>query len=519
MSPTALSLSERQRQLLGLLSQGKSNKEIAFELHITEGSVKQQLFSLYRKLGVTSRTKAMIRAGELTSAAGSTSSASGRGADKAYLWKLVTAVAIHPLNEPNKNPAAIVTFDRALGRLRAHVEHLAALLDCHLLFAPGGGLLACFGTPLSHLDDSARALSFARLVAQWHKRHGAPELEIGIGVATAAEIVPESRAAPIHAESFKLAQRLASGCQNGEILATEICCRLAGPLYPYLPAPDKPSSTIGARLLPPEQNIDPAKLAKRNPLPFIDEVIERFRQRRQADWIGIESWPPSAGVRLMDAVSVHFEAAKLSVLRLRLPTARSTSELANNMAAQIAAFADSASDDDQVVSGRSPLGALKALAMRGPLAIFVYGVNSLDKMMGILELHGIQEISPLPLLIVGMRIHEDADTYVAARLLGPSPVSAGNSRVFKLSLGAKPIAPNELDADLLTLVDILSPTARQLLRQVAVNGNIAYETAGAHARELLSSGLFIEQAGTIKCRDDETQNTLFTHLVRDFKQT
>jgi len=526
MSAASLHLSERQQQLLHLLSLGKSNKEIAFELNITEGSVKQQLFSLYRKLGVTSRTKAMVRVAELMGGPAST----GAGAfkvgpasdktDKAYLWKLVTTVAIHPLKDPSKHPAAIAAFDRSLRQLRAYVERIATLLDGYLLMAPGGGLLACFGTPLSHLDDPARALFLARLVAQWHKRHDATELEIGIGIATAAEIVPESTSPPIHAESFKLAQRLASGCQDGEIVATEICCRLAGPLYPYLPVPSRTPSAISTRLLPVEQDIDPAQLAKRNPLPFIAEVIDRFRQRRQSDWISIESWPPSAGVRLMDAVAVHLEAAQLPVIRLRLPTAKNTSELAGNTAAQLEAWTHRGANNGplpETFSGHSPLSIMKTLGMRGPHAIFVYGVNSLARLMEILELHGIQEIANLPLLIVGMHIHEDANAYVAARLLGHSPIAAGNSRVFKLSLGTEPIAPNELDADLMTLIDILSAPARQMVRQIAESGGIAYERAGSHARELLSSGLFIDQAGIIKCRDDETQNTLFTHLVRDFR--
>ena len=522
MSAASLHLSERQQQLLHLLSQGKSNKEIAFELNITEGSVKQQLFSLYRKLGVTSRTKAMIRGAELMGGTPPSGASSvSDGADRSYLWKLVTAVAIHPLNDPSKHPTAIAAFDRSLGQLRAYVERIVTLLDGYLLIAPGGGLLACFGTPLSHLDDPARALFLARLVAQRHKRHDTAELEIGIGVATAAEVVPDSASPPIHAESFKLAQRLASGCQDGEIIATEICCRLAGPLYPYLPGPGRAASAISTRLLPVEQDIDPTKLAKRNPLPFIAEVIDRFRQKRQSDWISIESWPPSAGVRLMDAVAVHLEAAQLPVIRLRLPTAKNTVELAGNTAAQLEALTHRSANDNsplpETSSGHSPLSIMKALGMRGPHAIFVYGVNSLARLMEILELHGIHEISNLPLLIVGMHIHEDANAYVAARLLGHSPIAASNSRVFKLSLGTEPIAPNELDADLMTLIDILSAPARQLVRQIAESGGIAYERAGTHARELLSSGLFIDQAGIITCRDDETQNTLFAHLVRDFR--
>lgn len=511
-----LRLSERQQQLLQLLSQGKSNKEIAFDLHITEGSVKQQLFSLYRKLGVTSRTKAIVQATELL---GRPAPAHPPEPDHTYLWRLVTSVAIQPLNYPSKQPAAIAAFDRALNRLRNQAQHLAAILDCHLMIAPGGELLACFGTPLSHLDDPARALQFARLIAQWLKRQARPELEIGIGIATAAEIVPDSASPPIHAESFKLAQRLAGSCRDGEILATEICCRLAGPLYPYLAAPDHVSPAIGARLLPAEQGIDPAMLAQHNPLPFIAEVIDRFRQWRQADWIGIESWPPSAGVRLMDAVAVHIEASGIPVLRLRLPTARTTGEIAANVAAQIEMFASPghAEQPPESRSWHTPLGCLKTLGMRGPHAVFVYGVNSLSRLMELLEMHGIQQLSGLPLLIVGMRIHEDANAYVAARLLGHSPISSGSSRVFKLSLGNKPSAPNELDADLMTLIDILSAPARQLVRHLAECGSISYEAAGKHAMELLSSGLFVDQGGAIVCRDEETQNTLFAHLVRDFR--
>lgn len=516
MTSAGLHLSGRQQQLLSLLTEGKSNKEIAFELKITEGSVKQQLFALYRKLGVTSRTKAIVRATEL---AGSAQPADGDKQEKTYLWKLLTTVAVLPINEPSKRPADIAAFDRALTGLRAQIEHLAVMLDCHLLLAPGGGLLACFGTPLSHLDDPARALSFARLTAQWHKRHGLPGLEIGIGVATAAEIVPESTKPPIRAESFKLAQRLAADCNNGEILTSEICCRLAGPIYPYLPAPDKATSPLGIRMLPSDQEADVAKLAKRNPLPFIDEIIDRCRQGRQSEWLSIESWPPSAGVRLMDAVAAHLEAAKLPVVRLRLPTGKHASELAANAALQIDNFIGTGNGTPKPTPARSPLDALKTLATHGPHAVFIYGVNSLARLMEALELHGMQALSSLPLLLVGMRIHEDADAYVAARMLGRDPVAAGSSRVFKLSLGAKPIAPNQLDADLMTLVDILSAPARQVVRQLAETGEVSFDTAGNHVRELLSSGLFTEQDSSIKCRDEETRRALFDHLVRDFKTT
>ena len=57
-----MQLSARQRQILSLLALGKSNKEVAYELSITEGTVKQHLSVLFKKLQVTNRAKAVIAA-------------------------------------------------------------------------------------------------------------------------------------------------------------------------------------------------------------------------------------------------------------------------------------------------------------------------------------------------------------------------------------------------------------------------------------------------------------------------
>jgi len=58
-------LTPRQEQILSLLTEGKSNKEIAGELGIQQGTVKQHLFVLFRRLGVVNRAKAVIAASQL----------------------------------------------------------------------------------------------------------------------------------------------------------------------------------------------------------------------------------------------------------------------------------------------------------------------------------------------------------------------------------------------------------------------------------------------------------------------
>ena len=59
--PAALpGVSERHEQLLKLLVEGRSNREIAALLHVKEKTVRNELSHLYRKLGVRNRTEAAL---------------------------------------------------------------------------------------------------------------------------------------------------------------------------------------------------------------------------------------------------------------------------------------------------------------------------------------------------------------------------------------------------------------------------------------------------------------------------
>ena len=58
-------LSEREREVLRLLARGASNKEIAGQLDIAEGTVKNHVTSILGKIGVDDRTRAALRARDL----------------------------------------------------------------------------------------------------------------------------------------------------------------------------------------------------------------------------------------------------------------------------------------------------------------------------------------------------------------------------------------------------------------------------------------------------------------------
>jgi DNA-binding NarL/FixJ family response regulator len=61
-------LSARERQVLALLCDGATNREIAAAMHVGTDTVKKHAASLYRKLGVRNRTEAARQARALLSA-------------------------------------------------------------------------------------------------------------------------------------------------------------------------------------------------------------------------------------------------------------------------------------------------------------------------------------------------------------------------------------------------------------------------------------------------------------------
>ena len=59
-------LTPRQREVLGLLGQGKSNKEIARVLQLAEGTVKLHVTAILKALKVNNRTRAVVVAAQIT---------------------------------------------------------------------------------------------------------------------------------------------------------------------------------------------------------------------------------------------------------------------------------------------------------------------------------------------------------------------------------------------------------------------------------------------------------------------
>ena len=59
------SLTPAQRRILNLVSEGMLNKQIAFQMEISEATVKAHITAIFKKLGVVNRTQAVLVAKQL----------------------------------------------------------------------------------------------------------------------------------------------------------------------------------------------------------------------------------------------------------------------------------------------------------------------------------------------------------------------------------------------------------------------------------------------------------------------
>jgi len=66
-SPTAeyVILSVREMEILNLILEGKSSKEVAYHLFLSRRTIDSHLSKIYRKLDVTNRIQAILKATEL----------------------------------------------------------------------------------------------------------------------------------------------------------------------------------------------------------------------------------------------------------------------------------------------------------------------------------------------------------------------------------------------------------------------------------------------------------------------
>lgn len=537
-SVSELTLTPRQEQILALLAEGMSNQEIADELQIQHGTVKQHIFVLFRKLRVTNRAKAVIVASHLIKNGRASISSKAKAASKVsgtssrrvsdYVWRMVSVVSVFIPDMKLNSPEVIIRRDHYLIALREMISRLTDALDGQFVSLPYGGMLVWFGHPFAHVDDADRAVQLAQLLQRWsdqynqnNSTHHSEEIEshtLGIGVASHPEVVAAKTAELSGAESFRMAAILARHARAvGRPLADAVTQKLAPLSVPWIEVAvhsDNPS--VEQKRLGKVSAIGDASFAlpdiraRWGGMPFLDSIFSTV-ESRVSQWVSVESWPPAATTSLIDTVANAAAARKFNVLKLRTPSLNRRERLAACFIGQLESVSgDFGLRKNQIYSFNTTgerLGAMIAdCTENGPLIVLVYGLKGLDAMSSVLGERGIDHLVTRPILLVLGNLHESGQTQTNFRLLGSRPTLMPFSRVFAMQVPSAESLSDEIRADLQALIDSLSDLSRSILITAALNPDQAIDESVRAMQlphyqtqiclhELTSSGLVAPRPG------------------------
>lgn len=493
-------LSPRQHEVLELIRLGSSNKEIADRLGLTTGTVKQHVHALFRKLGVTNRTMAAARAAALA--------VSGAARQELhYSRRLVTVVVIEPRPGAARTSHEAAEINRRIDLMRERVGRLAFAFDARAEPLAAGAIAAWFGQPLAHGDDAERAIAFVRLLAGGAAT-GSP-LECAVGIATAPELVGEGEhGASAYHRAFRHAMRLAALAQPAAPLA---CAQTAGLALLAAGEDDVPGAPPGTVRIGAPAAPDAGVARRWGGLPFLAEAVRALRERR-CQWLAVESWPPEAGTRLMDAIGACLAAARVPLTRLWMPVPSGGHAVAQQLAWQLGHYGLGVDDPDYL-----PLADMLARrALRGPAACLVHGIDALNALARALGPRGVERLRSLPLLIVAGAMQRSGTPQTVVRLFGQDPLSTPFAEVHRLQPPPEDGAlPDGIRPDVQAVLDALSAEARAAARlaahiastevaALALALGVSEREALARCRELESWGLLHEQGGQVSFRDEAT---------------
>ena len=549
-SAGGLSLSTRQRQLLELLIEGKSNKEISTDLKIEPGTVKQHLFVLFRKLGVNSRAKAVIAAAQIMKS-GATESTDAKPKAKttksaakasakvgdAYSWRLVSTVAVSIADLNELNPAAISMRDHFLKALRMMIERLVDALDGQVTYLPGGGSVIWFGHPRAHLDDADRAVYLAQYLQSWSHHYqqahlGAADKKeantplIGVGIASHTEVVAEKATELYGAESFRKASILARHAKALKMPLSDLLTKKIAPMSSaWMEIKSKEGNKevvvkdVGPiAIVGPTSALLPDTSARWGGFPFLANAFEGI-DGGLAQWLAVESWPPAAATSLIDAIGNYAASKNFQILRLRTPGSYRRDRALTSFTSQIELqFGDFVARSEKIYpsQGERIAGLLAEISKTGPLTILVYGLKALEVFKSVIGDSGIDRLASRQVLIVAANLQDSGSAQISVRLLGPKPNSVPFSRVFNLQMPAIDELPEGIRVDLRALLDNLSPVAKELILRAAndldtplltilTSMNEPHHKEQACIQELTNSGLIAaSQGGGFEFRDLST---------------
>lgn len=476
----------RQQELVGLLAEGKSNKEIANQLHIAYGTVKQHLVALFKKLAVTNRHRAVVVAQQiLRDSAGRTVQRPAPLSDKDYKWRMLSAVAIS-LPEPSlgaqaQSPSEIIHRKHWLELLSRLVFNHVEALDGHAMVAHDGSVLAWFGYPIAHLDDTDRCISIAMALRDFARSHQVdypPLKHLGIGIANQTELIAVGAKTLQSAELFKRAVSLAGHAQRlGYPLMNRLSHRLSHlPLQTGMikqASPVKPpdvgleAGLEDARVILDGLIANPNSQQAWGGLPFMAGVSKGVLDGI-AQWLSVISWPMSSTASLMTAVAQHPALDGFRRIHLRLPVRKTRDVLLGSLMSQMNLLLDHSARraDSKATAGERLAYLIRSLCQKGPVCLLVHGHNGLMTLRNALADKGVEILAAQPLLVIGQAAQGEKHEAVI-QTLGARATGVPFSRSYVLTVPDSDEFVARLKMEVAGILDALSPLARTMLVDAA----------------------------------------------------
>lgn len=469
------SLTARQLQVISLVGQGFSNKEIANDLKISEGTVKQHIFAIFRLLNVSSRAKLALVSQRLSTSSKvkpkklPSGSASGLG----YSWRLIVAVAIAIPEVEIADAAEVIRRKSYLEQLRFAIDEMVFALDASSMPLPDGGVLIWFGHPTSHIDDADRAALLVQSIRQRLTSEQGKSLRLGLGIATQAEIVPAETKQLSSAKAFQQALALAKKSSQltlslANALTERLCCasvpwlELRPANSPQTSASEKSKESIYAI-----SNGLPAPASIQSPwgdLSFLKEVFQSVKNG-VGQWLCVESWPPSLANSLVDTIGLEAGKEGFFSLKLHIPSAKRRDVLLSSLLTQVEIAAtkfDLSSTQPDSTLDRL-LSSLWKISTKAPVVLQVSGIQSLQAIKTALGDRGIDRLVGLRVLVVVTNLRDVQKPQTSIRILGPRPDNAVFSRMHIMEEPKLDLLPEGVLLDMQAMVDDLSPAARQII--------------------------------------------------------
>lgn len=474
------SLTARQLQVISLVGQGLSNKEIAINLKISEGTVKQHIFAIFRALNVSSRAKLAVLSQRIGSKANLKTKhiSATKDLDLGYSWRLIVAVAISIPEVELMDAGAIIQRNNYLEAFRLFIEEMVFALDGNSMHLPDGGVLIWFGHPTSHIDDADRAVMLVQFIEARLASDKNKLLNIGLGIATRAEVVPAGSRALSAAQAFQQALKIAKkSSQLNMSFANALTKRLCCASVPWLELKPANASQNSESLFAISRDsvVIPPIQAQWGSISFLDEAFQSVKNGI-GQWLSVESWPPSMANSLVDAVGMEAVNEGFFPLKLHIPSTKRRDALLSSLLTQIESatsqFDLSSATPDSTLDRL--LSSLWKISTKAPVVLQVYGIQSLQSLKNALGDRGIDRMVGLRVLLVVTNVRDVKKPITRVCVLGPRPDKALFTRMHTMQEPDIDLLPEGVMMDIQAIVDDLSAAAKQVILAAAESPDEAF---------------------------------------------